>query len=360
MKKKILIISSSAKTGGGPSHIFLLRKLLKNEFDFYLVMPKLSSKLDDLELTKYLEISERKVIFQDIYKLIAFAKNNSIDIIHAHGKGAGLIGRLIKIFLRKPLIYTFHGIHTECLGDIKKFAYILYENLTGWIDNEKVFVSSSELRKAKNMHLYFKANFSIINNATKNMSFKKNYKKSKNQTIGINNEKKNIISICRLVDQKNIFEIFAIAKNLPKYNFIILGHGYLYQSAIKFIRLNKINNVYLQGNKDDIYKYLYISDLFLSCSLYEGHPISILEAMSLGLPIVASKVVGNLDTIKDNQSGLFYKLGDINDALYCIEKIMLNEKIKNRISINAFKRQRELFSTDKMKHAYVSLYNKYK
>ena len=44
-KTKILLISSSGKTGGGPSHIFLLKELLKDEFDFYLAMPFLIQKL---------------------------------------------------------------------------------------------------------------------------------------------------------------------------------------------------------------------------------------------------------------------------------------------------------------------------
>ena len=81
------------------------------------------------------------------------------------------------------------------------------------------------------------------------------------------------------------------------------------------------------GNKKDVFKYLYESDLFLSTSLYEGHPISILEAMSIGLPIVASKVTGNIDTIKNDFSGFFYRLGDIKQAVICIEKIMKNNDL---------------------------------
>ena len=51
--------------------------------------------------------------------------------------------------------------------------------------------------------------------------------------------------------------------------------------------------------------YLYSSDIFLSTSLYEGLPISILEAMSVGLPILASNVVGNRDTIENGKSGFY-------------------------------------------------------
>ena len=293
---------------------------------------------------------------KDLYKLIIFARKNSIDIIHSHGRGAGIIGRILKIFIKKPLIYTFHGIHIDTLGIINKKLYLIYERAAGWIDNHKIFVSSTELSQAKYFKLIINKNFSIINNATKNMRFRKNKPKSKNNTIGINNQKKNIISVCRLVDQKNIFEIFRIAKKLTDYNFLILGNGYLYNDAKKYIHINKLKNVYLLGNKEEIYKYLYISHLFLSCSLYEGHPISILEAMSVGLPIVASKVIGNCNTIKDNHSGLFYKLGDINDAVSCIEKIMRNKTISNKFSRNAFARQRKLFSINKMKLSYINLY----
>ena len=359
MRKRILAISSSSKIGGGPSHIFLMKKLLQNEFDFYLAMPKVNSKINDLDLEKFLEITERKFRFNDIYRLIVFAKKNSIDIIHAHGKGAGLIGRFIKLFVKKPLIYTFHGIHVDCLGMFEKILYLIYENITGWIDNEKIFVSLSEFYKAKYLRLIIKNNFSIINNSTNNMTYRKEYLKSHNNKIGIKNSNKNIISVCRLVDQKNIFEIFKIARNLPIYNFIILGDGYLYSKALDFLNKKNINNVYLLGNKKDVFKYLYLSDLFLSTSLYEGHPLSILEAMSIGLPIVASKVVGNIDTITDNNSGIFYKLGDIKDAKICIERIMQDEKLRNKISFNSLNRQRELFSTEKMKRSYISLYKKY-
>ena len=64
-------------------------------------------------LNNHIEISERKLSFIDILKLVFFIKSKSIDIIHAHGKGAGFISRLIKPFVRKPLIYSFHGIHLE-------------------------------------------------------------------------------------------------------------------------------------------------------------------------------------------------------------------------------------------------------
>ncbi len=359
-RTKILLISSSGKTGGGPSHIFLLKELLKDEFDFYLAMPLFNSKSKNYDKKKYLDISERRISFIDIIRLIIFSRKNSINIIHAHGKGAGLIARIIKIFLNRPLIYTFHGIHTHCLSRLNRFLYIFYENITGWLDDEKVFVSLSERKHTKYLKLFIGKNSCIINNSTKK-KIKIKFKEEKNNLkIGINNNKKNIISICRLVDQKNIFEIFNIAQKLQIYNFIVLGDGFLLDKAKIYLKNNDIKNVFLFGTQKDIFKYLYESDLFLSTSLYEGHPISILEAMSIGLPIVATKVTGNIDTIKSDFSGFFYRLGDIKQASYLIEKIMNNNTLKLKFSKNSFFTHRKLFTTSKMKNGYISLYNKYK
>ena len=52
-KTKILLISASAKTGGGPSHIFLLKKILNDEFDFYLAMPKFGKLSKEFDRKKF-------------------------------------------------------------------------------------------------------------------------------------------------------------------------------------------------------------------------------------------------------------------------------------------------------------------
>ena len=88
--------------------------------------------------------------------MIKFIKLNSIEIIHAHGKGAGLLGRLVNIFIRKSLIYTFHGIHIRFYANYVKKLYLIYENIFGRIDSMKIFVSRSEARFALNNKLKIK------------------------------------------------------------------------------------------------------------------------------------------------------------------------------------------------------------
>ena len=143
-KINILMISSSSSLGGGTKHMFMLGENLDSEFNVFYGIPKNSNFENHLEPNIHIEISERKLSFIDIFKLIVFIKSKSIDIIHAHGKGAGIISRILKIFTFRPLIYTFHGIHLKCHSRLMRITYIIYEFLLGGLDSIKILVSESE------------------------------------------------------------------------------------------------------------------------------------------------------------------------------------------------------------------------
>ena len=168
-----------------------------------------------------------------------------------------------------------------------------------------------------------------------------------------------MVSVCRFVRQKNIKEVLKIAKKLPEINFLIIGDGELLEEIKKSISEISLKNINLVGSKKNIYDYLYKSDIYLSTSLYEGLPLSILEAMSVGLPIVASNVTGNLDTIEHGKSGYLYELKNVIQAVRYIKKLA-NDKYK-RINFgkNAFERQRKCFSKDIMLSEYLQLYKKF-
>ncbi len=358
-KKKILMISSS-KEGGGPKHILILSEQISEYYDLYHASPLFQGS-EFYKKDKFLQISERKVCIADIIKLIKFIRRNSINIIHAHGKGAGLLARLVKLLVDIPLVFTFHGIHIQCHTYLYRKVYWLYEALFGRIDNHKIFVSKSELSQAKKYKIYIGNNFSIVNNAVQNRKSKELITRNssiKNPFLNYKH-KKIIVSICRLVKQKNIFEIFKIAKKLKNYTFIIIGNGEIFDKANKYIVNKQIENVYLLGEKKDIYPFIYFADLFLSTSLYEGLPISILEAMSIGLPIVASNVEGNKDTVIHNKNGFLYELGNIEMATQYINLILNSESLNSKFSRNSIILQKRVFSLSKMKKSYLKIYERF-
>ena len=357
--KKILMISSTSKTGGGPNHIFNLVEMLKDDFEFYFAMPTIKQN-QYINSNNYIRIQDRKISFIDLIRISFFIRTNSIDIVHSHGKGAGVIARLLKLFNKFINVHTFHGIHLMCHNVILRKFYIFYESLLGRIDSYKIYVSETEKNYAKR-NIYFGKNYAVISNSVKDKQIKTEYKlKDKNflknnRLLGEKSFK--IISVCRLVEQKNPFEILNIAKILPQFDFFILGNGPLFNKLDQFINNRKLHNVFLLGNINNVFDYLYASDIFLSTSLYEGLPISILEAMSIGLPIIASDVIGNSDTIKNSYEGYLYRKGNIQQAADYIKFLYENKEKMMDMITRSQARQRKLFSNVSLKLKYKELYD---
>ena len=282
------------------------------------------------------------------FRIILFSVFISKLLVHS--------SRIINLLSRRKLVYSFHGIHYDLNSWLIKKLYIYYENLFGKIDSFKIFVSKSEMKFAKKLSINVSENSLIIHNGVKN-KIKKDYAKTIIRGITKSKIKNfNVISVCRLTNQKNVSEILHIAKLIPDVNFNILGDGELWKDLNAQLIKEKITNVFLKGNKVNVFNYLYESDIFLSTSLYEGLPISILEAMSIGLPVVASKVRGNTDTIEHAKSGYLYDLNNINMAAKFIKLLSKDPFLKKNISKQAFLRQRKIFNLDKMIKSYDDLY----
>ena len=97
------------------------------------------------------------------------------------------------------------------------------------------------------------------------------------------------------------------------------------------------------------------SDIFLSTSRWEGMPLAVLEAMSEGLPLVATKVSGNDDVMQNGVEGLFFKNNDASSAILAIEK-MMNQEFRLSCSKAAHKNILKNFSVTKMVNETVYLY----
>ena len=350
------MISSSSSLGGGTKNMFELGEDLNNKFCVYYAIPKNDNFLNFLNEHNHLEISERELNIQDILNLKKFINVNSIDIIHAHGKGAGSIARIIKLFTKKPLIYTFHGIHLKCHKRYKRYVYIFYEYLFGWLDSAKVLVSKSEKKYAKESNIFLGNQSKIINNGVTNKPIKQCNKDYRFENLNFDSNKIIVTSICRFVEQKNIKDILKIAENLPYIDFSIIGDGQLMDEIKELILKKKLKNICLHGEKKNIFKYLYSSDIYLSTSLYEGLPISVLEAMSIGLPIIASNVIGNCDTVENGKSGYLYEISNIEEGAFYVDKLAKDISLRKKIGYAAWQRQRALFSKEKMISNYLSLY----
>ena len=363
MRKKILMITSTSKIGGGPKQLMLLACGLRASYDVNIACPPnggINKELSSISSGNFINIRERKFSLLDVVRLIVFVKKTSIEIIHSHGKGASILGRLTSLFTGVPLIHTFHGIHIKKISKLSRLLYIFYERLSSIIDFYDIFVSNTEFLEASKYNLINNNNFFIIPNGVSNQDLSidsiLNRDDLRNE-LKVSTKKTTIITLCRLEKIKNLFEFIDIAALCPEYNFLIVGGGSLKKDLEEYIFDLNLKNIRLTGFIANPINYLLASDIFLSTSFREGHPISILEAMSVGLPVIASDVTGNKDTIIHGESGFFYKLGNTENGSNYINILVKDEILRRRLGKKGLSRQRNFFSSDNMISNYLNIYS---
>ena len=241
-------------------------------------------------------------------------KIDGIDIIHLHSSKAGFLGRIVSFLLgkSKKTIYTPHAISFLRLdvSPKKRKIFIGMEKFASFFGGKIVACSQSEKEAIEEQGI---KNVTFINNGIKSLQIEKKENMS---------DKITIISVGRLSIQKNpkLFNDIALEFiDNSNIQFIWCGDGELKSELTS-------PNIKCTGwiERKELENYLANADIYLSTSLWEGLPLSVLEAMSIGLPVVLSDCVGNRDLVEDN--GVLY-----------------NNKIEAIKIINDFRENNKLF-----------------
>lgn len=249
----------------------------------------------------------------ELYSILK--KIDNIDVIHLHSSKAGFLGRIVSFLLgkSKKTIYTPHAISFLRLdvSSKKRKIFIWMEKFASFFGGKIVACSQSEKEVIEEQGI---KNVTFINNGIKPLEIEKKVNTS---------DKITIISVGRLSIQKNpkLFNDIALEFiDNPNIQFIWCGDGELKSELTS-------PNIKCTGwiERKKLENYLANADIYLSTSLWEGLPLSVLEAMSIGLPVVLSDCVGNRDLVEDN--GVLYI-----DKIEAVKNI--NELLKNKIWTN--------------------------
>lgn len=168
-----------------------------------------------------------------------------------------------------------------------------------------------------------------------------------------------ILHIGRFMDVKNHeLLLHSFAELARKHSNVILqliGEGPLLEQMKELSYELKIaDQVEFLGPQPDVYTYLNRADVLVLPSKYEGVPMTLIEAMGTGLPIIASAVGGVPDMMTDDENALLIQPVQeyLTDAL---EKLYLNEVLRERLG-NGARHRAEFFSSEKMAENYQNVY----
>ena len=186
---------------------------------------------------------------------------------------------------------------------------------------------------------------------------------NKNECLKIFNLPKNkkiIAFIGRLSQEKNPLGFIEIAKEFKNNNdvlFVMAGEGMLFKQAKKAIKRNNLKEkVIMLGNVSKVPELLKCSDILINTSFMEGFSITILEAMAMGVAVVASDIEGNRELIKNEYNGYLAKNNNVSEFVSKINLLIQNNKKNQEIGLNSKDFVLSGFSAEKMGNKYRDLY----
>lgn len=354
MKKKIMHIVESFESGVFTFLVDLVNET-DEEFDIVIVYgvrnetvknfkEYFSNKVKFIKVENFTRSISPKKDLKAFFEIRKIIKNESPDIIHMHSSKAGFIGRFAGNTKKYKMIYNPHGFSflMKNSSKIKRAIYWTLEKIGGLRNCTVIGCSYGEYKEA----LKLTKNAICINNGVNIEKLESEVERLPKKQIDFNNLK--ICTSGRIGYQKNPEFFNKIAEEFKNITFTWIGEGELQDKLTS-------PNITVTGwkSREEVLKVLNDNDIFILTSLWEGLPISLLEAMFLEKVCLVTNCIGNKDVIKQNENGFIITEENFKDIINTINK----ENYK-RISINAKKDVLENYNTKIMVEKYRGVYNK--
>ena len=340
--KRVLQLNGRSDLSGGPiAMLRLVQGMLEEPYQHLVVCPENSEGiLEDLQKLPNAQIQTmelRRVAPSLIWKLYKLLQNIPIDLIHCHGKAAGLYGRLLGHWLGIPVLHQFHGLHYRHYFPGFKGSYLKLERFLARWSEKIICVSESECAEAEALGLFQPGQGLVIPNGVDGSQFQPNalQKQSLREDWKIPQNAWVLLAITRSSVQKDLDKTLAvhrlIRRNRPDCVLVLAG---VKPEELQRLLRRKVpcdsSHVICAPPEHRMERLINVADCYLSTSRWEGFSIGLIEALAMKLPAVISRVTGNLDFIGLESEGVFL-VPQGNDHAYAkrIERI-LDSDIRGR------------------------------
>ncbi|WP_103192651.1 glycosyltransferase family 4 protein [Formosa algae] len=344
-KKKILIVSSFS-----PSLIHFrgdfIESLIHNNFEVFTAAPDYPTDVQQ----KLLNLGAHPIVFKlqrtglnplndlkSISELKSIIKAHNVDLVFPYTVKPVIYASIAANSCHVPVIslitglgFAFTGLtfKARTLQTLNEFLYkisirknkvIVFQNR----DDYKLFLDRKIIPESNKV--------AFVGGSGVNLD--------KYETRVNHNTSKVVkfLLVARLIKEKGIDLYIEAAKTLkktyPEAEFHIIGEPDNSPSSIKLEKLNKLNKkgiVIYHGKQNNVPEHLYNTDVFVLPTYYrEGVPRSILEALSVGLPIITTNTPGCKETVIKDNNGILIKPNNLDELVNAMEFFLVNpDKIK--------------------------------
>lgn len=354
---KVAIILPGFDVGGTENMVAnLVQNINKSEFDVMVISLK---PANGSHVQKLIENSGVKISYADKkpglslsvwFRVYHILKKFRPDIIHSN---------MYPFAFTVPYLYMndimlLHTIHNKPINEYKKKYFKVARKL--YKDDKAIPVAISDIIKKEMLELYEIHHIECIYNP---VNISKFYNERNYEFTG---RKVRFINVARMMLQKNqrlLVDAFAeaYAKTNGNCELYFVGDGELRKELeTRVADLGIQGAVTFCGSVPNVPDYLAKSDVFVLSSNYEGLPLSGLEAMASGLPIVSTEVGGMADIVTDN--GILVEKGDTEGLASALISYVNDHELIRRHSENSFRNVKQ-YDVSSFIQKYEELYRRY-
>lgn len=360
MKKiKVAQVITRLDWGGSPDIVRVICTYLDPEvYDITLIIGV--TKYPNLKTEEFLKKFGQKALFLPELKrninplsdLAAFLRlyflfrRQKFDIVHTHTAKAGALARTAAFLAGTPVIvHTLHGHNFYgYFGPVSSRIVTIIERWLGYLTDKIIALTELERKDLISFKAAGSEKIRLIYQGLEMEGYAGlNIDKHRvRHSLGIKPDEKVVGMIGRLEPVKGpeyfIKAAKSVAEVFPRVKFILVGEGSLREKLEKQMKSLGLEEKFIfTGWREDIPEILSILDLLVLPSLNEGVGMVLIEAQGLGVPIVASRVGGIPEIVRDNQTGILVSAGDADSFAGAIKSLLADENRRSAMSQEAIK-----------------------
>lgn len=322
---------------------------------------KIGFKVKAINIARNFNIIDKLNTIVLFYK---YFKQEKFDIIHTHTPLASMLVRISCLFIKKTkVVYTAHGFYFHENMNVFSYNFFLSIEKILSLFTKLTFIQSKEDYKTANKKFYNKQNIFYIGNGINLKRFnpknviKKNIKKIQKKH-GLNNDLFIVGMISRLVEEKGVIEFleasYLFSKEEINFKAILIGkrikneHSKSIQKKINKYKRLMGSKLIITGEVKNVEDYLKLFSVFCLPSYREGLPRSIIEAMSMKLPVITTNVRGCRELIKNNINGFVVPIKNSISIYNKIKMLKKSENVRKKMGFINFKKVKLFHNEEKI------------
>jgi glycosyltransferase involved in cell wall biosynthesis len=360
----VLELLVSSQLGGGPAHVeALVRRLDPAEFAVTVGAPAGGPFLERFRAAgaDVVEVAADRLSPRTLARVGRLIRERGAAVVHSHGKGAGLYGRLAARRAGAAAVHTFHGLHYAGYPPGARAAYLALERALARRSHTVIHVSASQAEAARPLGLAPADRSRIIVNGIDTARVEADVlpRARARAELGVPPAGAVLGTVARFDPVKALEVVLDALSRVPGATLVLIGDGP--QAAplrARARRLGLEGRVVFAGARPNAARWFAALDAYVSASRGEGLPLALVEAMAVGLPVIASRVAGHVDTVADGETGVLVPVDDPAALAAAATTLLADPERARALGAAGRARARREFSVDRMAAEVAEVYRR--